>query len=910
MVQAMARTHSSYTASPTRDRSPQRSPARHPSRDGSEYEMDLDALGLNSTFESSELQGSYEPPVDHVDTSEIEGPEDFTMNMTYWMTADLPLAQIRSRKEAKGKREAARMDATHEEGGGQDATEEGDPIVVEAGPNADKHDGRNSASASPSPSPTMRANGTADDHTYSTPASERSMPNDEKVRSFLSALPDTDMEGAIAGTPLHVPRQSFLQVPRSSPPKARSLQPTVEDYDTPRKPTQETVVHHTSAADKISEYDALQNQITDLHSQLEQQEKNSKTHIAELETILSYTRSELEGSRIDNYKLKDKVAAMEASVEQQKKKAYAVQLSAEAQTDASQSALDAKMHEFGDEMRLQNLAKLQSQREEFERQMRASSESMLQMREEMEKRSKALERSEAELAQMRHTNKQPQQKVLEAEAHLRGSSSESAAKDRTILLEQLASVQTRADNLQAQLQKVTSEAMIARDEAAKKEAMRIAAESKKFVNHSSRMSTLETNLQAARFEIECAQADVAAKQQLFRTNIELNTRLRSLKTDLDTTRSNLAARELQVTQNSELETRISALQGQLQTNASGRDQEVLRHVEEHEQLENRFNTARGRIEGLESTITSLRQQLSEAFRDGAKVRTDAERLDRDVEEMRDRLQDAQAEANRRVADADKKLSATKEAKIEAEQKLREACSQRDDLAEGHAAMLGNVRDKAEDAVRKAGALLEQERMEKRRLTKDLKRAKGELDKVRAEVAENLDDDESSDEDGDLTSTTREKVGELADLKEIIRKQLTDYKVLKSANTSLLNEHKTTTKTLSTLQSTVTILEDQVTDLQAENTTLRSALEDQEAINTAMDEKLAAMLSKLMKEKTKTVVGKRDGQWQESVKDIQSEKELLGKVLLRQWGREEIGIIEEQIGEKQKYGYMYVKREKR
>ncbi|KAF7443430.1 hypothetical protein A1F99_129370 [Pyrenophora tritici-repentis] len=51
----MVRTHSSHTASPTRFQSPQRSPARRPSQDGSQYEMDLDALGLNSTFESTEL---------------------------------------------------------------------------------------------------------------------------------------------------------------------------------------------------------------------------------------------------------------------------------------------------------------------------------------------------------------------------------------------------------------------------------------------------------------------------------------------------------------------------------------------------------------------------------------------------------------------------------------------------------------------------------------------------------------------------------------------------------------------------------------------------------------------------------------------------------------------------------------
>ena len=91
--------------------------------------------------------------------------------------------------------------------------------------------------------------------------------------------------------------------------------------------------------------------------------------------------------------------------------------------------------------------------------------------------------------------------------------------------------------------------------------------------------------------------------------------------------------------------------------------------------------------------------------------------------------------------------------------------------------------------------------------------------------------------------------------------------------------------------------------------LKSSLEDQEAVNTAMDEKLATLLSKLMKERAKTVIGKRDGQWQASVGQVQSDKELLGKVLLRQWGREEVGIADEQRGEQQGYQYKYMKRER-
>jgi hypothetical protein len=43
--------------------------------------------------------------------------------------------------------------------------------------------------------------------------------------------------------------------------------------------------------------------------------------------------------------------------------------------------------------------------------------------------------------------------------------------------------------------------------------------------------------------------------------------------------------------------------------------------------------------------------------------------------------------------------------------------------------------------------------------------------------------------------------------------------------------------------------------------------------------------------------------------VQNEKELLGKVLLRQWGREELGVADEKHGEKQTYQYKYAKRER-
>lgn len=868
--------------------------------------MDLDALGLNSTFESTELQASYQPPVDRVDTSDIEGPEDFTMNMTYWMTADLPLAQIKSRKEAKGKIEESRMDALQEERF-QENTEEGDQAVAEDITRDHK------LNQSTTASPTRRANGTSDQRTYSTPPSERSMENEEKVRSFLSALPDTDMEGAIGGTPLHVPRQSFLQVPQSSPPKNRSLQPTVEDYDTPRKPTQETVIHHTSAALEAREHQMLREKLDELQSRLDQQELASKTRITELETILSYTRSELESARTDNYRQNEMLAKLRKTIEQQKSEHDAARSSTEAALTLKEKALDSKMHEFGEEMRLQNMAKLQSQREDFERQIKALEESKRLVDEEVVSRGATLTQVQNELANLRETNEQVLKGMKEQQEQTGDINEEGSGKETMLLKEQLTSVQNRASSLQAALEQVTTEARLAREDAKRQEAARAQSESRTHT-HVSRITELETNLQAARFELECAQADIAAKQQLFHTNLDLNSRLRVLRNDLETNRNSASLQDQHSGHKIELESRISSLQAQLESlraEVLTKDQEIYHQIESQEQLERRLNTAHGRVDGLETTVATLRQQLAEAHRDSAKARTDAERYEHDLEDVKERLEIARTETNGRIADMERKLNNLKESKLEVEKKFKEFRAQHDDLVEGHGAMLEDARDKAEDAVRKTGALLEQERSEKRRIIKDLKRTKDELERLRQAAQGRAEDDISGDEDSTtLPTDDKEKDVEIENLQKIIRQQVSATKTLKSEMTALRKENKslkTSTESFSDLQSTIDTLESELEALRTQNTSLQESLEDQEAINAAMDEKLATMLSKLMKERAKTVVGKRDGQWAESVSKVQDEREILGKVLLRQWGREEVGIANEKQGEPQVYKYKYVKR---
>ncbi|KAL1646740.1 hypothetical protein SLS61_007654 [Didymella pomorum] len=837
--------------------------------------MDLDALGLNSTFESTALEGHFEPLVDRVDTSEVEGPEDFTMNMTYWMTADLQPAPVKSRKETQGRGSRTATSAERQAG-----SEASDQAAAEL-----------STGTATAASPTVRVHGTTASREYSTPASDRSMPNEEKVRSFLSALPDTELDHLPTGTPLRGPRLSMLQIPRSSPPKARSLQPTVEDYDTPRKPTQQTVIHHPSPS-AHSEQKTSGHRVAELQARLDQQELASRTRITELETILSYTRTELDNTRNDNYKHKDSIARLEGSLEEHRAKQDATDGSLENRLKTLEDEHKTQSQQLEQRLQHEHERTLQTQREELQSRLEQLESSRHEADEQVRTKTQQLESLKQQLA-LRDVEEGEQREKSETQ------NQQAFAAERTKLLDNLNSVQARAETLQAELARATAEAKAAREDSQARESSD--ATSRAASNRQlSRISDLETQLQDARFSLECAQADVAAKEQLFQTNISLNVNIRALRSELEAQRT--AHIDLRSGQNAH-----SASDEQLQSELAAKDRLVEQHVAEKYGLQRQLNTAHGRIAGLENSLTTLRAQLADAHRETGVARADAERLTHDLQDANDRLADAQAEADRRVADVEKKLAKSKDLRAETESKFRELKSQHDDLAEGHAAILEDVRDKAEDAVRKTGALLTQERKEKSRLKKDFERLQREIDTLR--TAHEQDSTIPFDSDTDTTTTAlpaplpadESKDKEIASLKTIIKTQLTDLKSLKATHASTL-----TALTLSH--------ESSLNTLRAESASLRQQLEmqalDHAAVNAALDEQLSTLLSKLMKERARTVVGKRDGQWEEVQRSSAGEKDLLGKVLMRQWGREDCGVTEEKKhGRGQVFEYKFVKRER-
>lgn len=860
--------------------------------------MDLDALGLNSTFESTDLDQKHQPKVDVIETSDIEGPDDFTMNMTYWMTADLTRGhQVRSRKEADTKVSEVRGDANFAASQAQDALSTRDRATMGKA----VHTAESEANADLEPtSTTPRVDTTAKGFPSSKAPSEASMEHDEKVRSYLSALPDTDLDGhVLTSTPLRIPKHNLLPIP-SSPARARSLQPTVEDHDTPRKPTQETVIHHPPQRIARSEQEMLRQQIEELQARMQEDAHTSKTRITELETLLSYTRSDLDTARSEVYKQRGQMDDLQKTVDRQQS-----ELEARAINTVAQDGQDsAKSQGPSDSIRLQYFAEIQSQKEDFKRQLQALEEAKRNVDQEMTARGELLAHVQAELKQLRGSNEQGLDR-RDAPPTANQSIQQGRADQALDWEKKLAAVQERADSFQADLEKASAELKDARQEAIGNRALQrstdemIQSQSARIAQFQSQVSSLESEAASSREELIKKDKQIQQKE-------DLESQLRATQTELEDLRKTQEQNQHWRSEYTQLESQYQNLRSQLRstrTDSEEIDELATKPFEERQQIEQRLQAAQGRIDSLEATIASLRQQLGEAHRETSKARTDAEQFKDLLEDANDRLQDARAEADRRVLDVEMKLSKLKDLKTTSESKLKERLvelqTEHDELKEDHEMRMESVRDNAEDAIRKAGSLLEKERAEKRKAVKEAKKMSLELEHLRAKTTHIVEDDDQS---GDEDSTPK---NELESLRLLVQKQASTLKRVE-AERSILRKEAARLQDMQGIPQNqhVLDLQSQLDAVRRENQKLRddAAIREQDfqAVNKAMDERLARMLSKALKERTKTAVNKRDGQW---VEKMQNERELMGKVLMREWGRQEVGVAEE--GEKQSYRYKYV-----
>ncbi|KAF1346097.1 hypothetical protein BDV97DRAFT_359751 [Delphinella strobiligena] len=166
--------------------------------------------------------------------------------------------------------------------------------------------------------------------------------------------------------------------------------------------------------------------------------------------------------------------------------------------------------------------------------------------------------------------------------------------------------------------------------------------------------------------------------------------------------------------------------------------------------------------------------------------------------------------------------------------------------------------------------------------------------------------------------------QLAEQKEADAKQLAEEKSEHSRTIDLIEEGMMSVRNdRAALSAQVTALEqeleqarkdlekkkddDQTTALERDLKQVRNELEDMKDLNQAFDRRVTEMIKKredAWRDKLNQANQNRR-YWEEKAAKLESDREAMGKALLRQWGREECGITEDKKKNKaQKYAYKF------
>jgi myosin protein heavy chain len=768
-----------------------------------------------------------------VHSDDLEGPEDFTVNMEYWMKTPLP----RLVKEPEVRIEEATEEL-------DDVTPEGDRAI------SNVYDNEDQGKFNSRP-PTMRASGDGEGQIN---LEESTMEHEEKVMSYLDALPDTDVADAIASTPHYkpgtlrrqrplAPQSPLVQSTSPSPSPevqtARSLQPTVEDStDTPRKITQETMIHYQPDHERSATSEPIFRDIADWESRLRDQESAAQTRITELENILSFNRSELEASRIQSYKQSDEIKELTELNEMLEQSIKARSADTEGRLEAQQEDFEKKIQGLKAEHTRDTARQIAEQEDTWQMKLKEVVEKHTKIREEITHREGQLEEK------------------FEAQLKTLGEEKEEMSKELLTRDQQIT-------DLQQELGRSKNEASGDLAKAMEEQRTTFAAEK---VVMNEKVTTLESRITKLMTDLKTATDDAT------RSRLEAN--------DYATLRDTSNTQSAKI---KDLEFRLQTLQTQFDSSRadiSSKDQEIFRGIAVQERLETRYNDSQFRISDLEKTISTLRQDLTQSRAETDEARKEIQRAHEGTKVAREALQEARAESDIKTQQFEEKLKTLQMQKRDVERLLEDAQTERESLSKSHQAQLAEMRTKAEDAVRKVGVMLECERMAKKKAAKETKALKAELDELRAEAHDKkAGSPELASEAGDADGVySTDAVNELDMLREIIRKQGVTNKAAKA-------DAKAASQELESLRA----------EMEAQQ-------KEFEVVNRDMNERFAALLKPLMKEKTKNAIENRDSKWQESFEKLQQERDLMGKVLMREWGKQECGRAKK--GEAQAYRYHF------
>lgn len=352
----------------------------------------------------------------------------------------------------------------------------------------------------------------------------------------------------------------------------------------------------------------------------------------------------------------------------------------------------------------------------------------------------------------------------------------------------------------------------------------------------------------------------------------------------------------------ELEARLSTTQSQLEAARTSSSEAALSDsmhlADERKQTDDLLARSRQQIADLEANLQLLQSQLAlarretdemrraaDTAREGARVlRSELGRSQELVEERGRRLEEV---AREHEADTDMAERARRDAERMLEERVRAAERKAKVLLERGVAEkeseVGEMRRRAETAVRKAQTMLNGERIEKAGLKRALEGLKEEVEVLRKQVEERKKDSGAAAAPSSSTSPSNHPSP--PDAAEEITRSHDD------------GDDNTTSPRSSELELLRRALRDATTATKEAREDARRAREESAALREDFAE-----VNRAMDERVVRLVRAREKEWRGKVEALAAEKRALGRALLHEWGREEVGE-----GEPQAYRYKYVER---
>jgi hypothetical protein len=353
------------------------------------------------------------------------------------------------------------------------------------------------------------------------------------------------------------------------------------------------------------------------------------------------------------------------------------------------------------------------------------------------------------------------------------------------------------------------------------------------------------------------------------------------------------------------------------TDASRREShlsELRNQAYEHkEDLRREVGELKERLHKQESETNKLRQSRDAKMDDG-KQQADRERMEH-VQEVRALEQDLElarrsrddAEEMARVAKDDlEEYRAARDANTRRDDDLRSRLSELQDqlrslTSENNTLKLAKKSaDETVNNVRAELSLLKQTQQEDTtRLAGDHRRAVTLAENLQSQLKElrQKQRDRQTAHDAEIASINAAKQAAVSvsnsedeSMMQTVRAELTVSQTKLNTLTCQLDKKQTA---LNTAILERDAYQDELSALKADLEAAKLDLNDRDAVNKALDVKMSDAWKK------------REAYWRERLEDAEKERKIMVKALLRQWGREEVGIADEKNGELQRFRYKFV-----